>query len=87
LFYTVPCHLSGLLEYKVAPLAGVTFIALDVASDASVTTAVDHVIERFGRIDVLVNNAGFGSAGAAEERAPPHRTSASSTSTSSASSG
>jgi short-subunit dehydrogenase len=46
---------------------GVTFVDLDVASDASVTAAVEQVIERFGRIDVLVNNAGIGAAGAAEE--------------------
>ncbi|MCX5425124.1 oxidoreductase [Streptomyces sp. NBC_00078] len=47
---------------------GVTFLALDVASDTSVASAVDRVIEKFGRIDVLVNNAGIGSAGAGEER-------------------
>ncbi|WP_369263644.1 oxidoreductase [Streptomyces sp. R35] len=52
---------------RVAPLGGVTFIDLDVASDASVATAVQEVSERFGRIDVLVNNAGVGSMGAAEE--------------------
>src|SRR5918996_1563468 len=52
---------------KVAPLGDVTFIDLDVAGDESGTTAVSQVIERFGRIDVLVNNAGFGSGGAAEE--------------------
>jgi len=46
---------------------GVAFLALDVASDESVTAVVQQVIERFGRIDVLVNNAGVGSAGAAEE--------------------
>src|SRR5689334_6330238 len=47
---------------------GVTFLDLDVASDTSVASLVDRVIEKFGRIDVLVNNAGIGSAGAGEER-------------------
>jgi NAD(P)-dependent dehydrogenase (short-subunit alcohol dehydrogenase family) len=52
---------------KVTPADGVRFLDLDVASDASVHAVVGQVIERFGRIDVLVNNAGVGSAGAAEE--------------------
>ena len=51
----------------VAPLDGVTFVDLDITSDESVSTTVGHVIERFGRLDVLVNNAGTGAAGAAEE--------------------
>ncbi|MDT9697980.1 oxidoreductase [Streptomyces sp. P17] len=51
----------------VTPLGGVTFLDLDVTSDTSVSAAVGEVIDRFGRIDVLVNNAGIGSAGAAEE--------------------
>ena len=52
---------------KVTPVDGVRFLDLDVASDASVRAAVGQVIERSGRIDVLVNNAGLGAAGAAEE--------------------
>jgi NAD(P)-dependent dehydrogenase (short-subunit alcohol dehydrogenase family) len=52
---------------RVAQLDGVTFFDLDVASDASVTRAVGQVVERYGRIDVLVNNAGIGAVGAVEE--------------------
>jgi len=52
---------------KAAPLAGVTFLDLDVASDESVRSLVEEVIERFGRIDLLVNNAGVGAVGAGEE--------------------
>ena len=52
---------------RVEPLPGVTFVDLDVTSDASVEAAVADVIGRFGRVDVLVNNAGLGLAGAAEE--------------------
>ena len=43
------------------------FLPLDVTDDASVAGAVREVLERSGRIDVLVNNAGIGSSGASEE--------------------
>src|SRR5881227_276094 len=43
-------------------------LPLDVTSDASVAALVDEVMRREGRIDLLVNNAGFGVApGGAEE--------------------
>src|SRR5437764_11795776 len=43
-------------------------LALDVTSDESVEGAVSEVMRRDGRIDLLVNNAGFGVApGGAEE--------------------
>ncbi|MFC8798084.1 oxidoreductase [Promicromonospora sp. NPDC057138] len=52
---------------RATPLDGVTFLDLDVAGDESAAAVVKQVIDRFGRIDVLVNNAGVGSIGAAEE--------------------
>src|SRR3954453_7370814 len=46
---------------------GVVFLPLDVTDDQSVIGAVREVLGRSGRIDVLVNNAGVGVSGAAEE--------------------
>src|SRR4051794_567322 len=46
---------------------GVVFLPLDVTDDESVAGAVRQVLHRSGRIDVLVNNAGVGVSGAAEE--------------------
>lgn len=48
-------------------LAATLNLALDVQNPASVAGAVEQVIERFGRIDVLVNNAGYSQVGALEE--------------------
>lgn len=40
---------------------------LDVEDDASIDTCVDDVIAKYGRIDVLVNNAGAGRLGSVEQ--------------------
>ena len=49
------------------PREGVTFRDLDVTSDDSVALLIKRVLAQFGRIDVLVNNAGMGISGATEE--------------------
>jgi NAD(P)-dependent dehydrogenase (short-subunit alcohol dehydrogenase family) len=42
-------------------------LALDVTEKSAVAAAVAQTIERFGRIDVAINNAGYGLFGAVEE--------------------
>jgi NAD(P)-dependent dehydrogenase (short-subunit alcohol dehydrogenase family) len=71
-FYTYATMRNIGKSHKIAEIAerdnlSLEVLQLDVSDDKSVKDAIDIIAEKQGRIDVVVNNAGYGSTGAVEE--------------------
>ena len=54
------------LSRRNIPIENVTHIKTDITKENEVFSAVDEIISADGRIDILVNCAGFGISGAVE---------------------
>src|SRR5688572_19350414 len=54
-----------------SPPGGLATIACDVTDERSVADAVAQAVDRFGRIDILLNNAGIGGIGPIASAAGP----------------
>jgi NAD(P)-dependent dehydrogenase (short-subunit alcohol dehydrogenase family) len=55
------------LQYQVGEHSGFLPLTMDLKSEESVGAAIKKTIDYFGKIDVIVNNAGYGLAGGLEE--------------------
>ncbi|TFE22700.1 SDR family NAD(P)-dependent oxidoreductase [Cohnella luojiensis] len=60
-------NIESIADLKEASPDNVHIAALDVTNKGQIQSAVQESVERFGRIDIVVNNAGYGLSGMIEE--------------------